>query len=156
MPDPQTASPWWASEQAKGSRSLILSSLAFSLMTVCVKQLNGRIPVTEIVLVRAIISLALTGMGLRLAGVQPWGTAKARGLLFARGIAGSMALLCFFQAIDTLPPRRCNGVAVHLPNVHRPRSPVLARGILAQKNYFCGVAWLGGHHVCGSTGLVNR
>ena len=103
MPDPQTASPWWASEQAKGSRSLILSSLAFSLMTVCVKQLNGRIPVTEIVLVRAIISLALTGMGLRLAGVQPWGTAKARGLLFARGIAGSMALLCFFQAIDTLP-----------------------------------------------------
>ncbi|ABB26260.1 putative membrane protein [Synechococcus sp. CC9902] len=103
MPDHQTASPWWASEQAKGSRSLILSSLAFSLMTVCVKQLNGRIPVTEIVLVRAIVSLALTGMGLRLAGVKPWGTAKARGLLFARGIAGSIALLCFFQAIEKLP-----------------------------------------------------
>ena len=72
-------------------------------MTVCVKQLNGRIPVAEIVLVRALISLGLTGMGLRLAGVKPWGTAKARGLLFARGIAGSIALLCFFQAIDALP-----------------------------------------------------
>jgi hypothetical protein len=71
MPDPHTASAWWTSEQAKGSRSLILSSLAFSLMTVCVKQLNGRIPVAEIVLVRAIISLGLTGVSLKLAGVRP-------------------------------------------------------------------------------------
>ena len=94
---------WWSSDSARGSRALVLSSLAFSLMTVCVKQLNGRIPVAEIVLVRALISLGLTGMGLRLAGVKPWGTAKARGLLFARGIAGSIALLCFFQAIDALP-----------------------------------------------------
>jgi len=85
----------------QGIRSLVLSSLAFSLMTVCVKQLNGRLPVAEVVLSRALISVALTGVGLHRAGVSPWG--NHRGWLLARGICGSLALLCFFEAITTLP-----------------------------------------------------
>ena len=79
----------------------MLSSLAFSLMTVCVKQLGGRIPIAEVVLCRALISVALTGIGLALAGVSPWGHRK--GLLIIRGLCGSIALLCFFEAITTLP-----------------------------------------------------
>ena len=41
-------------------------------------------------------------------------------------------------------PRRCNGVAIHLPNLHRPRRPVFARRIPAQKDCSCGVeGWVG-------------
>ena len=45
-------------------RPCVLSSLAFSLMTVCVKQLGGRLPVAEVVLCRALISVVLTAVGL--------------------------------------------------------------------------------------------
>ena len=90
-----------SSETGQGVRCLILSSLAFSLMTVCVKQLDGRLPVPEIVLSRALISVGLTGLGLNRAGVSPWG--QHTGWLLARGICGSLALLCFFEAITTLP-----------------------------------------------------
>ena len=85
----------------QGGQALVLSSLAFSLMTVCVKQLGGRLPVAEVVLVRALISVVMTAIGLRLAGVSPWG--QRRWLLLARGLCGTVALLCFFHAIATLP-----------------------------------------------------
>ena len=101
MAEPQNAQLWWQRESVRGSRALILSSLAFSLMTVCVKQLNSRLPVAEIVLSRALISIVLTAVGLRIAGVCPWG--HRRGLLVARGVLGSLALLCFFEAINQLP-----------------------------------------------------
>ena len=57
----------------RGTRALVLSGLAFSLMTVCVKQLGGRIPVEEIVLARAVISLAITWLALRRRGIVPLG-----------------------------------------------------------------------------------
>ncbi|MGB1774904.1 MAG: DMT family transporter [Synechococcus sp.] len=85
----------------KGTRALVLSGLAFSLMTVCVKQLGGRLPVEEIVLARAVISLAITSVAIRRLGLSPWGQDKA-GLLL-RGTAGTVALLCFFYAIAALP-----------------------------------------------------
>ena len=97
----EAAQGWWHRTDVQGARALVLSSLAFSLMTVCVKQLGGRIPVTEIVLARSVISIMLTGVGLRMAGVNPLG--NNRGLLLARGLAGSLALLCFFQAVTRLP-----------------------------------------------------
>ena len=97
----ESAQGWWHRTDAQGARALVLSSLAFSLMTVCVKQLGGRIPVTEIVLARSAISIMLTGLGLRIAGVNPLG--NNRGLLLTRGLAGSLALLCFFEAVTRLP-----------------------------------------------------
>ena len=97
----EAAQGWWNRTDMQGARALVLSSLAFSLMTVCVKQLGGRIPVTEIVLARSVISIMLTGVGLRMAGVNPLG--NNRGLLLARGLAGSLALLCFFKAVTSLP-----------------------------------------------------
>ena len=97
----EAAQGWWNRTDMRGARALVLSSLAFSLMTVCVKQLGGRIPVTEIVLARSVISIMLTGVGLRMAGVNPLG--NNRGLLLARGLAGSLALLCFFKAVTSLP-----------------------------------------------------
>ena len=40
--------------------SLIGAALAFSLMTVCVKHLGGRLPVAQIVLIRSVISIVIT------------------------------------------------------------------------------------------------
>ena len=85
----------------KGTRALVLSGLAFSLMTVCVKQLGGRLPVEEIVFARAVISLLITSIAIRRLGLSPWGQDKV-GLL-VRGTAGTVALLCFFYAIAALP-----------------------------------------------------
>ena len=98
--DEQTLA-WWQRQEIQGARALVLSSLAFSLMTVCVKQLGGRIPVSEIVLVRSVVSIALTGTAMALGGINPLGS--NRRLLLLRGICGSIALLCFFEAITSLP-----------------------------------------------------
>ena len=81
--------------------SLVGAALAFSLMTVCVKHLGGRLPVAEVVLIRSLISLVITLTMLSRLGVSPWGQQK--GLLLVRGMLGTGALLMFFQAISTLP-----------------------------------------------------
>ena len=96
-----TPQAWWQQPELQGARSLVLSSLAFSLMTVCVKQLGGRLPVSEIVLVRSLVSIALTTGAMAISGVSPLGRNKS--LLLIRGGCGSIALLCFFEAITQLP-----------------------------------------------------
>jgi Predicted permeases len=80
---------------------LLACALAFSLMTVCVKHLGGRLPVAEIVLVRSVISLAITLAMLRQAQISPWG--QQRPLLVLRGALGTGALLLFFEALARLP-----------------------------------------------------
>ncbi len=98
--DEQTLA-WWQRKEIQGARALVLSSLSFSLMTVCVKKLGGRIPVSEIVLVRSLVSIALTGTAMLHGRVNPYGSNLP--LLLLRGICGSIALLCFFEAITALP-----------------------------------------------------
>lgn len=88
-------------QERNGSLALIGSALAFSLMTVCVKQLNGRLPVSEIVFIRAVISLTITRGMLLKAKVSPWGNQKA--LLFIRGILGTSALFFVFKALELIP-----------------------------------------------------
>ena len=88
-------------QQWRACGSLILCALAFSLMTVCVKHLGGELPVAEIVLIRSVISIAITLTLLRRVGIAPWGTQRWR--LVLRGILGTTALLCFFEALARLP-----------------------------------------------------
>lgn len=80
---------------------MVLSALFFSLMGVCVKQVGGRIPATEVVLARAVVSVVLSWWILRRAGVAPWG--QRRWLLIWRGAIGTLALLCVYQALAMLP-----------------------------------------------------
>jgi drug/metabolite transporter (DMT)-like permease len=80
---------------------MISSALSFSLMGVCVKALGGRIPVTEVVLARSVVSLLLSVVMLRQAGLNPWG--QRRWLLVLRGVIGTAALLCVFAALARLP-----------------------------------------------------
>jgi drug/metabolite transporter (DMT)-like permease len=80
---------------------MVGSALSFSLMGVCVKQVGGRIPLAEVVLARALVSVALSWWLLRRAGVAPWG--QRRALLVWRGVVGTLALLCVYAALSQLP-----------------------------------------------------
>ena len=80
---------------------MLSSTLSFSLMGVCVKALGGRIPVAEVVMARSAISLVLSVVMLRQAGIDPWGQRK--GLLILRGAIGTGALFCVFAALAQLP-----------------------------------------------------
>ena len=80
---------------------MVASALSFSLMGVCVKQVGGRIPVAEVVLARALVSVVLSWWLLRRAGVDPWG--RRRALLVWRGVVGTLALQCVYAAISQLP-----------------------------------------------------
>ncbi|ABX08635.1 DMT family transporter [Prochlorococcus marinus] len=84
-----------------GFQSLIASALAFSLMTVCVKKLEGRIPVAELIFIRSAISLLITRFLMKQLKVNPWGTNKK--LLLIRGVMGTGALFCIFKALMLLP-----------------------------------------------------
>ena len=85
----------------KGIKYLIASGLAFSLMSVCVKEIGVRIPVSELVFSRAAISLIITRLLLFQKNINPWGFQKR--LLLTRGLLGTIALFCIFKALTILP-----------------------------------------------------
>lgn len=84
-----------------GAALMMLSALAFSVMTVFVKLAGERLPSQELVVGRAVISLVLSWSMLRAAGVSPWGNAKR--LLWFRGLLGFAGLSCVYAAVTHLP-----------------------------------------------------
>ncbi|WP_179079092.1 DMT family transporter [Shewanella sp. UCD-KL12] len=83
-------------------RFMLLSALAFSLMSACVKLVSAHgIPVLEIIAARALISLALSYVDVKRKGISMWG--KNRKLLLARGAVGTLALFCVYYSVITLP-----------------------------------------------------
>ena len=58
---------------------MLSSAASFSLMGVCVKAVGGRIPVAEVVLARSAVSLLLSIVMLRQAGLDPWGQRQPAG-----------------------------------------------------------------------------
>ncbi|OKL41278.1 multidrug transporter [Pontibacter flavimaris] len=79
---------------------MLLSTFFFALMQVCVKGVP-RIPAEEIILFRSLISLAISLVFLRRAGVSVWG--NNRKWLFARGAFGAVALILFFNVLQNIP-----------------------------------------------------
>ena len=80
---------------------LLLASLFFSLMTVCVKKIDNRIPIYELVFFRSIFSLIITYIIIKKKNIYPWG--KNKFLLILRGALGTLALMCIFYAIRNMP-----------------------------------------------------
>ena len=76
---------------SKGFLIFVGSALSFSLMTVCIKQTENRIPIYELIFFRSIFSLLITGSMLKISGIYFWGRNKK--LLFIRGLIGTGALL---------------------------------------------------------------
>jgi drug/metabolite transporter (DMT)-like permease len=81
---------------------MLMSALGFSLMGMFVKlsSLQG-IPVLEIVAARALVSAVISFFDVRRKGISLLGNRK--GLLFARGLAGAIALVCVYYALVTIP-----------------------------------------------------
>ena len=106
---------------------MVASALAFSLMGVCVKALGGRLPVAEVVLARALVSLLISWWMLRRAGLNPWG--QRRRLLVGRGILGTAGLYCVYLALTGLPL----AVATVLQYLHPTFTALLAWPLLAER-----------------------
>jgi drug/metabolite transporter (DMT)-like permease len=81
--------------------NLILASFFFSLMTVCVKKIDNRIPIFELVFFRSLLSLLITSLIINKKNLNPWG--KNKPLLILRGVLGTIALVCIFYAIKNMP-----------------------------------------------------
>lgn len=81
-----------------GIRAMAIGAFWFSLMGLGVKVAGQRLPSMQIVVIRSVITLALSFAAVRRAGVRPvLGT--QRRLLFLRGFCGSLGLLCFFSSL---------------------------------------------------------
>ena len=81
--------------------NLIFASFFFSLMTLCVKNIDKRIPIYELVLFRSLLSLVITLFIIKVKNINPWG--KNKPLLILRGVLGTTALICIFYAIRNMP-----------------------------------------------------
>ncbi len=81
--------------------NLILASFFFSLMTLCVKKIDNRISIYELVFFRSLLSLFITSLIINKKNLNPWG--KNKTLLILRGILGTIALVCIFYAIKNMP-----------------------------------------------------
>ena len=81
--------------------NLVLASFFFSLMTLCVKNIDKRIPIYELVFFRSLLSLIITLFIIKLKKINPLG--KNRPLLILRGVLGTLALVCIFYAIRNMP-----------------------------------------------------
>ena len=85
---------------SRGVQYMLISTLAFSLMTVCVKYLD-HIPFFELILFRSLVSLVLSLVYIKAKGLNPLG--NNRPLLIKRGVVGTIALSLFFLSIQNLP-----------------------------------------------------
>ena len=70
-------------------------------MTVCVKKIDNRIPIYELVFFRSLLSLLITSLIINKRNLNPWGENKP--LLVLRGFLGTIALVCIFYAIRNMP-----------------------------------------------------
>jgi drug/metabolite transporter (DMT)-like permease len=84
----------------EGVRSMFVSTLAFSLANVCVKQVS-HLPVMEVVFFRCLFGVAFCIVALKRDGASLAGT--NRKLLFFRGLFGTTALYFFFITLQKIP-----------------------------------------------------
>ncbi|MEZ4363899.1 MAG: DMT family transporter [Kofleriaceae bacterium] len=85
---------------SRGVAFMIASAAAFSAMAVLVKLTSRALPVGEVVLARALVTLALSWWAVR-ALPRPWG--QRRGRLALRGLLGFCGLTCYYVALSRLP-----------------------------------------------------
>lgn len=98
---------------SRAIRDLVLSAFAFAWMGLFVKLAGERLPSQQIVTVRALISLVLTVVLLRRAGVALLG--ENRRLLLLRGLFGFGGLSCFYYALVHLPLAEATVIQYTLP-----------------------------------------
>ena len=126
----------------KGIKFLIGSGFAFSLMSVCVKAIGGRIPISELIFARALISIILTSFLLYKNKINPWGYQKK--LLIIRGLLGTFALFCIFKALIILPIATATVIQYIYPTITVICAyAILKEFILKRIVYSIIIGWLG-------------
>ena len=93
---------------APGVRHMALGAFWFSVMAVLVKAAGGGLPSQQIVLVRGVVTLALSTALVLRARVSPWGPRGSRGLLVLRGVFGFAGLSFFYSSLVHLPLAEAN------------------------------------------------
>lgn len=83
-----------------GVRYMFIAIAGFAGMNICIKFLS-RFPAQELVFFRALVSLIISYAMLKQQKIAVWGHNKP--VLIARGMAGVLALLCYFQTVRMLP-----------------------------------------------------
>ena len=114
-----------------GVRFILLSALGFALMSACVKYVSQYgIPLFEIVAARALVSLIISYLDVKRKRISVWG--NNRPLLFARGTVGTLALMCVYYSVTTLPLAE----ATILQYVHPVFTALLAALFLKERVHF--------------------
>lgn len=83
-----------------GIKYMMLATFFYSVMNVAVKMLPG-IPVYEIIFFRAVITLLMSVVAIKRAGLSLAGNNKP--LLIARGVCGMVSLYLFFVTLKQIP-----------------------------------------------------
>lgn len=91
-----------------GVKLMLIASIAFALMNVSVKSI-GHIPVFEIILFRAVITLLISYGILRKKKISPWG--RNHKFLMARGFFGALGLICYFYTLQQM--QLANAIVIH-------------------------------------------
>lgn len=128
-----------------GLRYMLLSSMGFALMGATVKTVSQYgIPLMEIVIARALVSLIISYADVKRKRIPVWGHNKL--LLSARGIVGAAALVCVYYSVTTLPLAE----ATILQYMHPVFTALLAFMLLGERVQFSTMICI----VLSITGLV--
>ena len=87
---------------------MLIASLGFAWMNASVKYIR-HIPVFEVILFRAIITLVISYAVLKKRQVKPWGTHHK--FLIARGLFGAGGLICYFYTLQHM--QLANAIVIH-------------------------------------------
>lgn len=102
------ADPSWYSAVARrtwsaGPLLMLMSALCFSLMDVCAKGAERRLPALQAVAARVAFMLPFNTLVLWRNGIHCLGHPDTRALLIQRGVCGFFAFGCLLQAVQWLP-----------------------------------------------------
>lgn len=85
---------------SKGKSFMLLSTLFYAVLNMCVKHLSY-LPALELIFFRSAISFVICFVGIRMAGVSMFGNNHK--WLIIRGVAGILALWLYFSSIHKMP-----------------------------------------------------
>ncbi|MBL7835956.1 MAG: DMT family transporter [Bacteroidetes bacterium] len=91
-----------------GVRLMLVASVGFACMNASVKYIS-HIPVFEVILFRAVITLIISYATLKKRKVNPWGPHHK--FLIARGLFGAGGLICYFYTLQHL--QLANAIVIH-------------------------------------------
>lgn len=88
-------------DDRRGVLHLLVAALLFCAVSVLAKLLGASVAVSQIILVRSLITVVFARASMARADIPVWGTRRL--MLVLRGAFGFLALLCYFYAITHLP-----------------------------------------------------